>query len=64
MFFRCSLFSDYIKYITKSVKDKAQPLSYYNGVILDFPEDHGTSSASVLDEEGNSVVVTSTINTW
>lgn len=53
---------NFIKYTTKRIKDKSQDLEYYltsaPGVL-----DSGTSQISVIDDDGNAVSLTSSINT-
>uniref|UniRef100_A0AC34FD32 Gamma-glutamyltranspeptidase n=1 Tax=Panagrolaimus sp. ES5 TaxID=591445 RepID=A0AC34FD32_9BILA len=43
----------------------AQPSTYYGGIAWkSHPEDHGTSHVSTIDEYGNGVAATTTINRW
>jgi len=52
----------YSKWIKSLIKDSAQPQNYYSlGETSQVP-DHGTSHVTVIDEEGNAVSCTSTIN--
>ncbi|CAJ0589799.1 unnamed protein product [Cylicocyclus nassatus] len=55
---------EYTKWVVERIKDKAQPLSYYGGFNESQVEDHGTAHVSVIDEFGNAVGVTTTINLW
>ncbi|KAE9551642.1 hypothetical protein FO519_005140 [Halicephalobus sp. NKZ332] len=55
---------EFIRWIVSRIPDVAQDLSYYNVDNTQVVEDHGTSSVSILDEEGNAVSTTSTINLW
>ncbi|KAK6755934.1 hypothetical protein RB195_014367 [Necator americanus] len=55
---------EYTKWIVARMKDIAQPSSYYGGINQTHVPDHGTSQVSVLDEYGNGVSATTTINRW
>ncbi|VDL77309.1 unnamed protein product [Nippostrongylus brasiliensis] len=54
----------YTKWVVERMKDVAQPPSYYGGIAQTQVPDHGTSHVSVLDEFGNGVSATTTINRW
>lgn len=56
--------NEYTEWILKRVRDTAQPTAYYGGNTQSQVPDHGTSHVSVLDEYGNGVSATSTINRW
>ncbi|KJH52275.1 putative gamma-glutamyltransferase [Dictyocaulus viviparus] len=51
-------------WVVKRMKDVAQSSSYYGGIAQTQVPDHGTSQVSVLDEYGNGVSSTTTINRW
>ncbi|KAH7716541.1 gamma-glutamyl transpeptidase [Aphelenchoides avenae] len=53
---------DYAKWIASSIRESAQPLSYYSDNLTTHVPDHGTSHVSALDREGNAVSVTSSVN--
>lgn len=54
----------FIKQAASKIKDhKTLPIEEYGGLKY-FQEDHGTAHASVIDHEGNSVAVTSSINLY
>ncbi|KAE9545960.1 hypothetical protein FO519_010828, partial [Halicephalobus sp. NKZ332] len=53
---------DFTRWIASRVPDVAQELSYYNLDNTQVVEDHGTSSISIIDREGNAVSTTDTIN--
>lgn len=55
---------EFTEYVRSRITDKAEDLTYYGGMTLAPPEDHGTSHTSTLDAEGNAVSCTSTINRW
>lgn len=59
MFFR-----EFLRWVASRVPDVAQDLTYYNADNTQVVEDHGTSSISIIDREGNAVATTSTINQW
>ncbi|KHJ87764.1 putative gamma-glutamyltransferase [Oesophagostomum dentatum] len=52
----------YTKWIASMIKDVAQPQSYYMGDDTTQVPDHGTSHVTVIDDQGNAVSCTSTIN--
>ncbi|CAJ0589798.1 unnamed protein product [Cylicocyclus nassatus] len=54
----------YTQWIVQRMRDTAQPSAYYGGINQTHPPDHGTSQVSVLDEFGNGVSATTTINRW
>ncbi|XP_077864676.1 glutathione hydrolase 1 proenzyme-like [Saccoglossus kowalevskii] len=54
---------DYAAKIREMIHDNTTHGIGYYGAILSIGEDHGTSHLSVVDQYGNSVSVTSTINT-
>lgn len=54
----------YIKSCAKKIDDaRTQPSQVYGGLEY-FQEDHGTAHASVIDSEGNSVAITSSVNLY
>ncbi|VDP06474.1 unnamed protein product [Heligmosomoides polygyrus] len=55
---------DYTKWVVERITDTAQPSTYYGGIAQTQVPDHGTSQVSVLDEHGNGVSATTTINRW
>ncbi|EYC19365.1 hypothetical protein Y032_0024g1044 [Ancylostoma ceylanicum] len=55
---------EYTSWIMRRMKDIAQPSAYYGGINQTQVPDHGTSQVSVLDEYGNGVSATTTINRW
>ncbi|XGW03446.1 hypothetical protein V3C99_014995 [Haemonchus contortus] len=54
----------YTKWVVERMKDVAQPSAYYGGITQSQVPDHGTSQVSVLDEYGNGVSSTTTVNRW
>uniref|UniRef100_A0A0N5AJW6 Gamma-glutamyltranspeptidase 1 n=1 Tax=Syphacia muris TaxID=451379 RepID=A0A0N5AJW6_9BILA len=54
--------SSYAKWIKSLIKDVAQPIQYYMKDAQYQKPDHGTSHVSVIDEDGNAVSTTDTIN--
>ncbi|VDM59487.1 unnamed protein product [Angiostrongylus costaricensis] len=56
--------NDYTNWVLRRMRNVAQPSAYYGGNIYSQVPDHGTSHVSVLDEYGNGVSATSTINRW
>ncbi|GMT08711.1 hypothetical protein PFISCL1PPCAC_8 [Pristionchus fissidentatus] len=52
----------FISSIVAQIKDHALPMEDYVDVPMSMPEDHGTSHVSAIDEEGNAVSCTSTVN--
>ncbi|CAI4231516.1 unnamed protein product [Auanema sp. JU1783] len=54
--------NDYAKWIKSMIKETGQPLEYYLGDLTTQVPDHGTSHVSIIDENGNAVSSTSTIN--
>lgn len=55
---------DYTNWVVNRMKDVSQPTVYYGGIDQSHPEDHGTSQFTALDEQGNGVSATTTINRW
>jgi len=55
---------EFIRWVANKVPDMAQELSYYTDDKTQVVEDHGTSSISIIDREGNAISTTSTINQW
>ena len=55
-------FREFIRWIASRIPDVAQDISYYDTDNITVVEDHGTSSISILDQEGHAVAATSTIN--
>ncbi|PIO67401.1 gamma-glutamyltranspeptidase, partial [Teladorsagia circumcincta] len=69
---------EYTKWVVERMRDTAQPSVYYGGIAqsqvpqpVEFGKcgarvvpDHGTSQVSALDEHGNGVSSTTTINRW
>ncbi|KAF8386171.1 hypothetical protein PRIPAC_75313 [Pristionchus pacificus] len=53
---------NFITSIVNKIKDHALPMEDYVDVPMSMPEDHGTSHVSAIDEEGNAVSCTSTVN--
>lgn len=55
---------DFIKAIASNItNDKTHPSAYYGGLEY-FKEDHGTAHTSVIDDDGNSVAVTTSVNLY
>ncbi|CAD6199901.1 unnamed protein product [Caenorhabditis auriculariae] len=54
----------YTDWVIRRMKDHAQPSKNYGGIAQYQTPDHGTSHVSVLDEYGNGVSATTTINRW
>ncbi|CEF67969.1 Gamma-glutamyltranspeptidase family-containing protein [Strongyloides ratti] len=52
----------FIKKVLNDLPEKAQNLKYYTNDLYFDPLDNGTSHLSVIDNEGNAVSLTSTIN--
>lgn len=44
------------------IKNTSQPFSYYTQEKSVLTEDHGTSHIVAIDEDGNAISVTSTVN--
>ncbi|PIO74808.1 putative gamma-glutamyltransferase [Teladorsagia circumcincta] len=55
---------EYTKWVVQRIRDTAQPSVYYGGIAQSQVPDHGTSQVSALDELGNGVSSTTTINRW
>ncbi|CAB3397466.1 unnamed protein product [Caenorhabditis bovis] len=55
---------EYTQWVIDRMTDKAQPSKNYGGIAQYQPPDHGTSHVSVLDQYGNAVSATTTINRW
>lgn len=55
---------EYTDWIIQRMKKVAQPSKNYGGIAQYQPPDHGTSHVSVLDQYGNAVSATTTINRW
>ncbi|KIH64389.1 hypothetical protein ANCDUO_05302 [Ancylostoma duodenale] len=53
---------EHTRWIVRRMRDVAQPATYYGGINLTQVPDHATSQVSVLDEYGNGVLATTTIN--
>uniref|UniRef100_A0A6G1SD81 Gamma-glutamyltranspeptidase 1 n=1 Tax=Aceria tosichella TaxID=561515 RepID=A0A6G1SD81_9ACAR len=49
--------------VSKITDDKTHPSAYYGGLEY-FQEDHGTAHTSVIDNEGNSVAITTSVNLY
>uniref|UniRef100_A0A1I7RTA5 Gamma-glutamyltranspeptidase 1 n=2 Tax=Bursaphelenchus xylophilus TaxID=6326 RepID=A0A1I7RTA5_BURXY len=56
--------AEYNRYIAEIIPDFAQDTSFYGLNDTATKEDHGTSHVSVLDQFGNGVSATSTVNRW
>ncbi|KAI6210862.1 hypothetical protein M3Y96_00372900 [Aphelenchoides besseyi] len=56
--------SNYTENIVDRLLEYAQPTEYYGDNRTAQKEDHGTSHVSALDEQGNAVSATSTVNRW
>uniref|UniRef100_A0A1I7XP09 Gamma-glutamyltranspeptidase 1 n=1 Tax=Heterorhabditis bacteriophora TaxID=37862 RepID=A0A1I7XP09_HETBA len=54
----------YTQWVLDRMKDTAQETSNYGGINQAHVPDHGTSQVTILDEEGNGVSATTTINRW
>ncbi|CAI4225030.1 unnamed protein product [Auanema sp. JU1783] len=54
----------YLDWVISRVQDKAQPTESYGGIDQAHVPDHGTSQVTILDEYGNGVSSTTTINRW
>ncbi|PIC30823.1 hypothetical protein B9Z55_021934 [Caenorhabditis nigoni] len=55
---------EYTQWVIDRMEEKAQPSKNYGGIAQYVPPDHGTSHVSAMDQYGNGVSVTTTINRW
>lgn len=58
------LTDEYTKEVASKVADRAQKLDYYGGDLTNQQPDHGTSHVSIIDQFGNAVSCTSTVNQY
>lgn len=54
----------YTKWIAAKITNRAHDANYYGGVGVEQLNDHGTSHVSIIDQWGNAVSATSTVNRW
>lgn len=55
---------EYTQWVIDRMTDKAQSSKNYGGIAQYVPPDHGTSHVSAMDQYGNGVSATTTINRW